>query len=182
MRYLSDMFWRHSWDVCIIVLNQWFSISCIVCQSVSWLTSIQKLWHYRDNFSSRWDMLLKSFWDITGIFLEYFLQNFMYVCQSVSWLTSILKLYKYWDISCSGWDIFLNLFRDIPEMFIHYFQIIINFVYVCQSLSWLTSILKLDKYRDISCSWWYIFLKFFGDFFGMFVHFFQIITNFLYVC
>ena len=27
-----------------------------------------------------------------------------------------------------------------------------NFVYVCQSVSCLTSLLKLDKYGDISCS------------------------------
>ena len=86
--------------------------------------------------------------------------NYLYVSQSVGWLTSLLKLDKSRDISCSGWDIVLKFFGDIPGMFIHYFQIIINFVYVCQSVSWLTSLLKLDKYRDISCSWWYIFLIF----------------------
>ena len=101
---------------------------------------------------------------------------------SVSWITSLLKLDKSRDISCSGWDIVLKFFGDIPGMFIHYFQIIINFVYVCQSLSWLTSILKLDKYRDISCSWWYIFLKFFGHIPDMFVHLFWNLQNFLYVC
>ena len=35
-------------------------------------------------------------------------------------------------------------------MFVHLFQIILNFTYVCQSVSWLTSLLKLDKYKDIS--------------------------------
>ena len=33
-----------------------------------------------------------------------------------------------------------------------------NFLYVCQSVSWLTFLLKLDIYRDISSSWWEIFL------------------------
>ena len=108
--------------------------------------------------------------------------NFMYVCQSVSWLTSLLKLYKYRDISCSGWDIFLKIFWDISRMFKHYFQIIVHFLYVSQSLSWLTSLLKLDKYRDISCFIWVIFLKFFGHISKMFIHFFWFFTNCSYVC
>ena len=29
-------------------------------------------------------------------------------------------------------------FRDIPGLFVQYFQIITNFLYVCQSISWLT--------------------------------------------
>ena len=108
--------------------------------------------------------------------------NFLYVCQSVSWLTSLLKLDKYRDISSSGWDIFPKFFGDIPGMLVHQFQIIPNFLYVCQSVSWLTHLLKLDKYRDISSSAWDIFLNFFGDISGMLVHYFQIILNFLYVC
>ena len=35
-----------------------------------------------------------------------------------------------------------------------------NFLYVCQSISCLTSLLRLDKCRDIPCSGWYIFLKY----------------------
>ena len=124
------------------------------------------------------------FWDIADMFLHYFqmLTSFLYICQSISWLTSLLKLYIYRDISCSGWHIFLKLFGDIPLMLVHYFQIILNFLYICQSVSWLTSLLKLDKYRDISSSGWDIFLKFFGDIPGMLVHWFQINLIFLYVC
>ena len=66
-------------------------------------------------------------------------------------------------------------------MFVHFFQIILNFLYVCRSVSWLAFLLKLDKYRDISSSVWDIFLKFFGGIPGMFVHLFQIILNFTYV-
>ena len=106
----------------------------------------------------------------------------MYVCQSVSWLTFLLKLDKYRDISSSVWDIFLNFFGGIPGMFVHLFKIIPKFVYVCQCVSWLTFLLKLYKYRDISSSVWDIFLKFFGGIPGMFVHLFQIILNFMYVC
>ena len=48
----------------------------------------------------------------------------------------------------------MNFFGDIPGMFVHLFQIILNFLYICQSVSWLTSLLKLDKYGDISSSEW----------------------------
>ena len=84
----------------------------------------------------------------------------MYVCQSVSWLTSLVTLYKYRDISSSGRNIFLNFSRDIPGMLIHLCQIIQNFLCVCQSVNWLTSLLKLYKYRDISSSGRDIFLNF----------------------
>ena len=54
--------------------------------------------------------------------------------------------------SGSEWDIFLKSFGDIPGMFLDYFWIILNFLYVCRSVSWLSSLLNLDKYRDISWS------------------------------
>ena len=107
--------------------------------------------------------------------------KFLYVCQSVSWLTSILKLDKYRHISGPEWDIFLKFFGDITGKLVHYSKIILNFLYVSQSFCLLTSILKLDKCRDIYSSRWDIFLKFFGDIPGMLVHYFQIILNFLYV-
>jgi len=106
----------------------------------------------------------------------------LYVSQSVSWLTFLLKLDKYGDISSSLWDIFLKFFGGIPGMFVHLFQIILNFMYVCQSVSWLTSLLKLYKSRIIYSSVWDIFLNFFRGIHGMFLHQFQIILNFLYVC
>ena len=59
---------------------------------------------------------------------------------------------QYRDISGSECAIFLNLFGDIPRMLLHHFQRILNFLYGCQSVSWLTFLLKLDKYRDISSS------------------------------
>ena len=65
--------------------------------------------------------------------------NFLHVCQSVSLLTSLLKLEKCRDISSSGEDICLKFVGDIPGMSLHYFQIILNFLYVCQSLSLLAT-------------------------------------------
>merc|ERR1712081_108394 len=96
------------------------------------------------------DIFWRHFYCFAGPFQ--IVLNFLYVCQSVSWLTSLLKLDKSRDISSSGWDIFLNFFGDIPEMLVNNFQIIQNFLSGSQSDSWLTSLLKLDKYRDISSS------------------------------
>ena len=107
---------------------------------------------------------------------------FLYVCQSVSWLASLLKLDKYKDISSSKLYILLKLFGDIPWILVQQFQMIVSFLYVCQSVNWLTSLLKLYKYRDISSSGGDIFLKYFGDIPGMLIHYFQIILKFMYVC
>ena len=155
-----------------------------VCQSVSWLTSLLKLDKCRFISCSWWDIFMNFFGDNPWMFLHNFpmIEKCLYVCQSVSWLTSLLKLDKCRDISCSGWDIFLNFFWDIPWMFLHHFPMIKKGLYVCQSVSWLTSLLKLDKYRGISSSGWNIFLNFFGDIPGMLLHHFQIILNFVYVC
>ena len=57
-----------------------------------------------------------------------------------------------------------------------------DFLYVSQFVSWLTSLLKLKKFRDISTSGWYIFLKSFRYVPGMFEYKFQITSEFLYVC
>ena len=82
--------------------------------------------------------------------------------------------------SGSGRDIFLKSFDDISGMFQHLFQIILNFLYVCQSISWLTSLLKIDKYRDISGSGWDIFLKYFGHIPVMFLYWFQLTKPYLH--
>ena len=155
-----------------------------VCQSVSWLTLLLKLYKYRDISSSVWDIFLKIFGGIPGRFVHLFqlVVNFLYVCQSVSWLTLLLKLHKYRNISSSVWDIFLKIFGGIPGRFVHLFQLVVNFLYVCQSVIWLTSLLKLFKSRDISSSARDIFLKFRRDMPGILAHGFQIIFKFFYVC
>ena len=132
--------------------------------SFSLLFGFLPFWSYTniDNSSSGWDIFLKFFGGILGTLIHYYqiILKFFYVCQSVIWFTSLLKLDKYKDIYCSGWNISLDFFGDIPGMLVHLFQIILNFLYVCQSVIWLTSLLKLDKYRDFSSSRWDIFLKF----------------------
>ena len=112
------------------------------------------------------------FVDIPEMFVHFLwiLTNLLYVCKSVSWLSILLKLGWYRDISSSRWDIFLKSFGDIPGMLVHYFQTLLNFLYVCQSVIWLTFLLMLDKYRDICSSGWYIFLKFCGNIPWIFLH------------
>ena len=67
---------------------------------------------------------------------------FLFASQSVIWLPSLLKLDKYKDTSSFGWTIFL-IFLDIPGMSVHQFLMFLNFLYFCQSVSWLTALLKL---------------------------------------
>ena len=134
MRYLSEIFWRHSQDVSKLfpkIINFLY-----VRQSVSWLTSLLKLDKCRNISCSGQDIFMKFLRDILRMFLHYFqIQIFLYVCKSFSWLTSLLKLHKYRDNSSSGWNIFLKIFEHIPRMFSHYFLIIVNYLYVCQSVS-----------------------------------------------
>ena len=91
---------------------------------------------------------------------------------SVSLLFGLLAYWNYTNIdnSSSGWDIFLKFFGDISGMLAGKFQIILKFLYVCQSVSWLTSLLKLYKYSDISTSGRDIFLKFDWDIPEMYAH------------
>ena len=92
MSYLSEIFWRHCWDVCTLVLN------------------ILKFLVYLSVYS-----------------LPYFLP----------------KIRLSLDISSSRCAIFLIFSGDIPGMFVHYFWIIWDFFYVCKSVHWLMSLLKL---------------------------------------
>ena len=96
-------------------------------------------------------------WDDFTLFEK---KHKFFVCLSVcQWHTSSLKLDKCMDISCSGWYIFQKFLGDIAVMFLHYFKTNTNCLYVCQFVSWPTSLLKLGQYRDISCS--EIFLEIF---------------------
>ena len=46
------------------------------------------------------------------------------------------------NIFLPSWWNWIKLFGDIPWVFVYYFQKVLNFLYVCQSVSWLTSLLK----------------------------------------
>ena len=83
-------------------------------------------------------MYLSEIFGATSGMLAYYFQiisNFLCVCLSVSWLTFLLKFGQCRDNSSSGWAIFLKFFGGIPRMLVHLFRIILNFLYVCQSVS-----------------------------------------------
>merc|ERR1712082_112770 len=46
----------------------------------------------------------------------------------------------------------LENFVKIPGILVQYLHFIRIFLLVLHSASWLTSLLKLGKYRDVSCS------------------------------
>ena len=147
MRYLSELFWWYSCDAGTLASNDSGFLVCLSVRSFAYFcTEIRQMLGYLQ-FWMRY--LSEIFGDIPGMLLHHFqiILNFLYVCQSVSWLTSLLKLDKYRHISGPEWDIFLKIFGGIPWMFVHLFQIILKFLYVCQSVIWLTSLLKLHKYR-----------------------------------
>ena len=60
----------------------------------------------------------------------------------------------------------MRLFDDIPNMLLYYFKVMVNFLYVYQSVSWLTSLLIEENYRDFSRSGWAVFLNWKKTFFG----------------
>ena len=119
-RYLSGIFSRHSLDIGTQVKNNTFLGGPRFFEDIH-------------------DMLVHWF-QIILIFL--------YVCHSGSWYSSLMKpdkFRKFRDISSSGWDIFLNIYWHITGMLVHLFQLILDFFNVCQSVSWLTFLLKLDQ-------------------------------------
>ena len=89
-----------------------------------------------------------------------------FVCTYVRTFVRPSPLTSFVYNSGSGWDFFLKSFGGIPGMLVIYFWIIPNFLYVSQTVSWLTSVLKLEKYRDTSSSGWNIFLIFCVTFLG----------------
>ena len=131
MRYLSENFWRHSWDVSTLFLKKIGLFVCLsVCYFAHFLTEIRQIWGYL-LFLMRYlfEIFLRHSWgDCTLVWNTW---KFLYVCQSVSWLTYLLKWGQYRNISCPRWDIFLKFFGDIPWMFLHHFPIIKNCLYVC---------------------------------------------------
>ena len=122
-----------------------------VCQSVCLLTSLLKLDKYRDISSSEY--LSDFFWryslddetlatNVSGFHVS------LSVCLFVYFLTEIRQR----DISSSECDIFLEFFGDLPEVLVHWIQIVYISMYVCQSGSWHTSLMRSDKFRDIASS------------------------------
>ena len=75
---------------------------------------------------------------------------------------------------------FSKIFGGLSWNVFQWIQIILNILYVFQSVSYLTYLLNICQYRNISSSW-YIFLKFLDIFPGYFWNISRLF-EFLYVC
>ena len=76
MRYLSEIFWRHSWDVPTLVPHDFDFLVCLsVCSLSHFLTEIRLS---LDISSSRWPIFFKFSGDIPGIFLHLFIASLPY--------------------------------------------------------------------------------------------------------
>ena len=138
MNHLSQIFWRHSWDVSTQVPNNLrFLVFLSVCSLPQFLTEIQLS---SDILSSEWDIFAKFSGYISGIFVHHFkiISDFLYVCWSVHCLTSLLKLLYLFQMSYL-FQIFSRHFWDFCTIL----QIISYLLSVCQSIHCPTSLLKL---------------------------------------
>ena len=118
----------------LIILNFLY-----VCQLANFLIKIRQIQGYIQ-FCMRYlsEIFLRHYWDVSTLVPNTL--NFLCVSQSVSF-TEIRQIQGYIQF----WMIYLSDFLDIPRILIHQFQRILNFVYVCQSVCLLTSLLKLYK-------------------------------------
>ena len=89
---------------------------------------------------------------MSGFLADPLLMGKPYIYSCLWFCLSVHSYLNCFNIFGSVRDIFLISFGDIPRMFVHCFQPILNLLYVCQFVSWLTSLLKLDKCKDISSS------------------------------
>ena len=126
IRYISEIFGRHSWDVGTLFSNSSEFLVCLsVCLFAYFLTEIRQ-----SGFSSsEWYIFLDFFGDLPEV-LVHCIQNIqisLYFCQSGSWHTSSMKSNKFRNIWSSWWYIFLNICGPIPWMLIQLFQIFLIF-------------------------------------------------------
>ena len=150
MRYLSEIVWKHSWDLFTLFQNKCKLLLCLsVCQSAYFLTYIRQMQAYL-LFCLIYlpEICLTHFWNVCTLFPN--------ICIFLVCL-SVCQLAYFGTDSRPTWGYLLSLVRyisdffgEIPEMYVHFYQIITNFLYVCQSISWIIYQLKLGKYRDIS--------------------------------
>ena len=135
IRNISEIFWRLSWNVFTMCLN---NSEFLVCLSVCWLayflTEIMSI----EGYLQFWMRYLSDFFgDILKILLDCLkiILNFWYVlsvCWLACFLTEIMSIKGYLHF----WMRYLSdFFGDIIEIFLDCFKIILKILYVCQSVS-----------------------------------------------
>ena len=98
MRYLCEIFWRHSWDVCTLIPNNSeFDVCLLVCQLAFFLNEIRQIQGYLQ-FCMRYlsEIFWRDSWDVFTLVSKY---SEFHVCLSVRWfayfLTEIIKIQGY---------------------------------------------------------------------------------------
>ena len=97
MRYLSEIFWRHSWDVCTQLPNNYKFLVCLLVLLLAYfLTEIRQIWIYLLIWKS---YLFEFFRNIPGIFLALPLP-FGQIWHGASLDTIIPKEQMRWTMCC----------------------------------------------------------------------------------
>ena len=149
MRYLSEIFWRHSLDVPTLVWNNLEFLVCLsVCQLAYFLTVIRQVKGYLQ-FWVRYlyEILWRHSQDVSTLVSNIF--KFLVclsVCQLAYLLTEIRHEQGYLQFFVTDLS---DLFGNIPGILLHLFQIFPNFQYVRQSVCWLTSLLKGQSFGNL---------------------------------
>merc|ERR1711954_338505 len=102
LRYLSEIFWRHSWDVGPLFPNNSEFLVCLSVRLFAYFcTEIRQMLGYIQFWMRYLSEIFRRHSRDAGALFKMIL-NFLYVSQYVCLLTSILKLNKCWDIYSSG--------------------------------------------------------------------------------
>ena len=110
------------------------------------IASLPYLYYINSGYLQLWrSQLSQIFWRYSLDVCTLVPNNFRFiVCLSVCALPHFLtEIRLSLDISSSRGAIFFKFSGDIPGMFLHQLKIISGFLYICQSVHCLTSLLKL---------------------------------------
>ena len=149
MKYLSEIYWRLSWDVCILDQNNFeFLVVLSLCQLTYFLTEIRILQGYLQ-FQMRYisEICWTHSQDISLQFQNHF--DFfvcLSVCQLAYFLTEIRIIQGYLQFQMRYIsEFFWRHSQDISEQFSDYFDFFV-FLSVCQLAQFLSEIRILQGY------------------------------------
>ena len=143
MRYLTEIFWRHFQDFSGLCTDHFEFLVCMsVCELAYFLTEIRLILGYLQLWMRYLsEIFWRHFWYVgRPISSNSEFHVCLLVCQLAYFLTEMIQIQGYLQF----WMICLSEFYgDIARIYLDCFQIILNFLCVRQSVSWLTSLLKL---------------------------------------
>ena len=108
MRYLSEIFWRHSWNVCRLFLNTYKFLVCLsVCQLAHFLTEIRHIKGYLQ-FWMRY--LSEIFWTQSWYIYTPFLNIYkLFVCLSFHQLAYLLTEFRPIKVYRLSWKSYMSV-------------------------------------------------------------------------